>query len=132
LRGAVSRKLPALFLRYAGVGAGATLAHWALLAVWVECLHGPAWIGSGLGATLGAQLAFFGNRAWTFEHREALAPAWWRFMGTAAVGAAFGMAAVAAAVALGAHYLLAQALATGLGLVLTFAINRRWTFRRRA
>ena len=124
----MSRTLPSAFLRYAGVGAAATLAHYALLAVWVEGLHGPAWVGSGLGATLGAQLAFFGNRAWTFDHRGALAPAWWRFMGTALIGAALGMAVVAAGVALGWHYLLAQMLATGLGLLLTFAINRHWTF----
>jgi putative flippase GtrA len=26
------------------------------------------------------------------------------------------------------HYLLAQVLATGISLVLTFLINRRWTF----
>ncbi len=120
------------FLRYAGVGAAATLAHYALLAAWVESLHGPAWIGSGLGATLGAQIAFFGNRAWTFGHRGALAPAWWRFMGTALVGAAFGMGLVAAGGALGVHYLLAQALATILSLLLTFAINRHWTFGRSA
>ena len=124
----MSRTLPAAFLRYAGVGAAATLAHYALLAVWVEGLHGPAWVGSGLGATLGAQLAFFGNRAWTFDHRGALVPAWWRFMGTALIGAALGMAVVAAGVALGWHYLLAQMLGTGLGLLLTFAINRHWTF----
>ena len=128
----MSRTLPSALLRYAGVGAAATLAHYALLAAWVEGVHGAAWIGSGLGATLGAQLAFFGNRAWTFAHRGALAPAWWRFMGTALLGAGFGMAVVAAGVALGGHYLLAQALATGLGLLLTFAINRRWTFGRSA
>jgi arylformamidase len=31
-------------------------------------------------------------------------------------------------VALGLHYLMAQVLATGLALVATFAVNRRWTF----
>ena len=40
-----------------------------------------------------------------------------------------GMAVVAAAVALGMHYLVAQVLATITGLLLTFAINRAWTFR---
>ena len=91
----MTRALPSAFARYVLVGAAATLAHYALLASWVEALHGAAWIGSGLGATLGA-LA--------------------------------GMAVVAAGVAAGWHYLLAQVLATGIGLVLTFAINRRWTF----
>jgi putative flippase GtrA len=119
------------FLRYTLVGAAATLAHWALLAVLVEACALPAWAASGFGAVLGAQLAFFGNRAWTFAHRGPLAPAWARFMGTAALGALLGMAVVAAGVALGAHYLLAQALATGLVLVTGYALNRRWSFAPR-
>ena len=124
----MTRALPAAFARYALVGATATLAHYALLAAWVEGLRGAAWIGSGLGATLGAQVAFFGNRVFTFGHGGPLLPAWWRFQGTAVLGALVGMAVVAAGVAAGWHYLLAQVLATGIGLVLTFAINRRWTF----
>jgi len=113
---------------YAGVGAAATAAHFAFMAVLVEAGGLPAWLASGLGATVGAQVAFFGNRRLTFDHRGAIAPAWRRFMGTAMVGAALGMAIVAIAVALGAHYLLAQALATGLVLIVTFSINRQWTF----
>jgi putative flippase GtrA len=49
-------------------------------------------------------------------------------MGTALLGGGVGMAIVAAGVALGLHYLLAQALATVAGLLLTFAVNRVWTF----
>ena len=45
------------------------------------------------------------------------------------LGALFGMAVVALGVRLGAHYLLAQVVATALSLLLTFAINRAWTFR---
>jgi putative flippase GtrA len=54
--------------RYALVGAAATLTHYALLAAWVEWLQGAAWVGSGVGAALGAQVAFFGNRSFTFDH----------------------------------------------------------------
>jgi putative flippase GtrA len=114
--------------RYGLVGGVATAAHWALLAVLVERMATPAWVGSGCGAVLGAQLAFFGNRRYTFGHAGALWPAWWRFMGTALLGALLGMGIVAAGVAAGLHYLLAQALATLAGLLLTFAINRTWAF----
>ena len=114
--------------RYGLVGAVATLAHWALLALLVERAAWPAWVGSGCGALLGAQLAFFGNRRYTFGHDGPLWPAWWRFMGTALLGGLLGMGIVAAGVALGLHYLLAQAVATGAGLLLTFAINRVWSF----
>lgn len=116
------------FLRYGVVGVLATAAHYALLVALVELVQAPAWIASGLGAALGAQVAFFGNRRFTFDHRGALGPAWLKFQGTALVGALVGMAIVAGGVALGWHYLIAQGVATLTGLVVTFLINRRWTF----
>ena len=118
----------ALLWRYGAVGVVATLAHWGLLVLLVEQAGIAPWLGSGAGAVLGAQVAFFANRRWTFAHAGPLWPAWWRFMGTALLGGAFGMAVVAAGVALGAHYLLAQAVATGAAMLLTFAVNRVWTF----
>jgi putative flippase GtrA len=115
--------------RYLAVGGLATVAHWAFMALCVEGFGITAWLASGLGAALGAQVAFFANRRFTFGHGGALWPAWWRFMGTAVLGALVGMAIVAAGVALGLHYLLAQAVATLVGVLLTFAINRAWTFK---
>lgn len=116
------------FLRYGGVGAVATAAHYAVLVIVVEAAGWPAWLGSGLGATVGAQVAYAGNRAYTFEHRGPIGPSWLKFMGTAAIGALLGMAIVALGTRLGLHYLLAQIAATLTSLVLTFLINRRWTF----
>lgn len=116
-------------LRYALVGLVATAAHWLALALLVETRLLPAWLASGVGAVLGAQLAFAGNRRFTFGHHGAWWPAWWRFMGTAALGALLGMGLVGAGVALGLHYLLAQAVATLVVMLLTFAVNRRWAFR---
>ncbi len=115
--------------RYAFVGAIATAAHYLALALLVEWAGWPAYVASGAGAALGAQVAFFGNRRFTFGHRGDVFAAWWRFQGTALAGAAAGMAIVAAGVHAGWHYLVAQALATLLVLLLTFAINRAWTFR---
>lgn len=117
-------------LRYLLIGGVATAAHWLVLATLVEGGGMAPWLASGLGALVGAQLAFFGNRRFTFGHRGALWPAWWRFMGTAGLGAAVGMALVAVGVALGLHYLLAQAAATAVNVLLTFAINRHWSFAR--
>jgi putative flippase GtrA len=115
--------------RYTLVGAVATALHYALLACAVEWLHWPAWLGSGLGAVAGAQLAFFGNRGFTFAHQGDVAPAWVKFMGTAMAGALLGMLIVGSGVHLGLHYLVAQCMATLASLLLTFAINRAWTFR---
>ena len=117
------------FVRYTLVGALATAVHYALLAVGVEVVHLPAWLGSGLGAAVGAQVAFFGNRGFTFGHEGEIAPAWVRFQGTAMAGALLGMVIVGVGVRLGLHYLAAQVVATGAALLLTFVINRAWTFR---
>jgi putative flippase GtrA len=117
------------FLRYAAVGAFATAVHYVVLTLCVESFGLPAWIGSGIGAVVGAQVAYAGNRWLTFAHRGAIGTSWPRFQFTALLGALLGMAVVALGVRLGAHYLLAQVVATGLSLLLTFAINRAWTFR---
>ena len=114
--------------RYTAVGALATLAHYALLAALVEWAGWPPPLAAGAGAALGAQLAFAGNRGFTFAHRGPWLPAWWRFQLTAVLGGLTSVAVVWAGTGLGLHYLLAQAAATLLALVLTFALNRRWTF----
>ena len=87
------------------------------------------WLASGAGAVVGAQVAYLGNRWLTFAHGGPIGASWLRFQATAAVGALSGMVIVALAVHLGLHDLAGQVLATGAGVVLTFVINRRWTFR---
>ena len=115
-------------LRYAAVGAVATAAHYVLLWVLVERSHWWPALAAGAGAALGAQIGFVGNRWFTFQHRGPWLPAWWRFQLTALLGGMTSVAVVAAGVGLGLHYLLAQAVATLLVLVLTYLINRRWAF----
>jgi putative flippase GtrA len=116
--------------RYAGVGAAATAAHYTLMTLLVEAGHWPAWLASGAGALLGAQVAFWGNRRYTFEHSGAWWPAWCRFHVTAGAGALLGMLLVGTGVRAGLHYLVAQAAATVLVMLATFAANRVWAFRR--
>jgi putative flippase GtrA len=83
-------------LRYAAVGAVATLAHYALLWWLVEHVHWWPALAAGAGAALGAQLGFVGNRSFTFQHRGPWLPAWWRFQLTALLGGVTSMAVVAA------------------------------------
>jgi putative flippase GtrA len=116
------------FLRYCAVGALATAVHYALLVAGVALAGWPAWVCAGIGAIVGAQVAFVGNSRYTFSGAARGAAPWIRFQATAVIGSLVSMAVVAAAVRLGWHYLLGQVLATGLALLLTFGINRRWTF----
>ncbi len=117
------------FALYTAVGALATAVHYLVLVVAVEAAGGPAYLGAGAGAIIGAQVAYFGNRRYTFAHRGPLGPSWLKFQGAAIVGAVLGMTIVAVGVRAGLHYLVAQVLATAITLLLTFAINRRWSFR---
>lgn len=119
------------FLHYVAVGLLATAVHYGLLIAAVEGAGWPAWAGSGLGAVVGGQVAYAGNRWFTFAHHGGLARSWLRFQLTALAGAAFGMAVVALGVHWRLHYLLAQVLATGATALLTYAINRRWAFATR-
>jgi len=116
------------FSRYLAVGALATAVHYLLLVAAVELAAVPAWLASGLGAVVGAQVAYLGNRQLTFAHRGPAIVSWPRFQITALVGAALGMGVVAGAVHWRLHYLVGQVLATGLSVMLTYAINRYWTF----
>ena len=116
-------------VRYAAVGGVATLVHYLLLVLCVEFYGWPAWLASGFGAVVGAQIAYFGNRRFTFALQGAMGVSWSRFQATASLGAVTGMGVVALGVGLGLPYLLAQMLATVLMLLLTFGINRCWTFR---
>lgn len=119
------------FLRYAGVGVVATAAHYALLAALVELAHWPAPAGAAAGAVFGAQVAFAGNRGFTFAHTGPWLGAWWRFQATAVLGAGVSAATVAIAQAAGLHYLAGQVIGTGLALALTFSVNRAWSFGHR-
>ena len=116
------------FLQYAAVGAVATAAHYAILVGLVEAGLLAPQRAAALGAWAGAQVAFAGNAAFTFRVTGPSIVSWLRFQLTAVVGAALSFALVALGLRIGLHYLLAQVVATLINLVITFEINRRWSF----
>jgi putative flippase GtrA len=118
----------AALLRYAAIGVLATATHYMLLAAAVELAGWRPALAAGVGAAIGAQVAYVGNRWFTFAHRGPWWPSWWRFQGTALIGVVGSSALVALGGVIGVHYLVAQFVATLLAMLLTFAINRRWAF----
>lgn len=118
------------FARYSFAGGFATAVHYLVLLALVQTLRIPAGIAAGLGSLCGAAVAYLGNRHFTFRaskapHRLA-AP---RFMLVAGFGAAVSAGDVSLGTALShTHYLAWQVLASGITLLLTYGLNRRWTF----
>ena len=120
--------MPSRLVRYAAVGLAATAVHYALLVAMVEAgwLRPP--VAAAIGAVVGAQVAFAGNAWLTFRGSAVNLGAWWRFQLTALVGAALSFGLVAAGQRIGVHYLAAQLVATLAATLVTYEINRRWSF----
>lgn len=118
-----------VFARYLSVGGVATLTHYLFLLLTVERHWLLPPVAAGVGALCGAGVAYVGNRHFTFQsarHHRVAAP---RFLLVALLGAGLSSMLVAlGSTLLGWHYLLAQLIATGIAMGLTFHLNRRWTF----
>jgi putative flippase GtrA len=119
------------FARYTLAGSAATAAHYALLVALVEGMRMDAAPAAALGALAGALVAYAANRRFTFSrsragHGRALP----RFLLVAAMTIALSASTVRLGTAAwGLHYLLAQVLATGAGLVIGYGLNTHWTFK---
>ena len=118
---------PPRFFRYLAVGAFATAVHYALLAALVEFAGWPPSWAAAAGAWVGAQVGFAGDARLTFASPWTWA-SWRRFQVVAAIGAVLSFVLVRVGVGLGAHYLVAQLVATGVTVFVTFEVNRRWSF----
>jgi putative flippase GtrA len=118
----------ARFLRYAGAGAVGTAAQYVLLVVLVQAHALGAVAASTVGAIAGALVNYALNHRFTFASDRAHAQALPRFAAVAAAGIVLNALVIAALVAVGAHYLVAQVAATGAVLVAGYLANRAWTF----
>lgn len=118
------------FFLYALAGGAATLIHYVVLLALVETASFAAAPAAVIGALCGAIVGFMLNHKVTFANTKVNARrAVGRFMATAAAGTAASGAIVWFCVhLLNWHYLVAQAVATVLLLVVTYQINRRWSF----
>jgi putative flippase GtrA len=118
------------FGRYLVVGLAATAVHYLVLYLLVEkfgCAPPPA---AAAGAICGALAAYAGNWRYTFDGSAGHAQAFPRFLAVAAWGALVnGLVVWFGTRQLGLHYLLAQVAATALVVLMTFQINRAWTFK---
>lgn len=117
------------FLRFALVGAGATLTHALVLTVLVEVMRTDPTVANGLAFVLAVQVTYWGQRLWVFQRKAADARGLLRFGVTAATGLMLNIAIMAAVVD---GLLLDYRIGFGIALVavplVSFILSRYWVF----
>lgn len=125
------RHLSRQFAAFSGVGVVAAVVHYGLL---IGLVEGAGW--TPVAATLagyvaGGVVSYAMNRRLTYASDRPHAQATWRFAVVALVGFVLTGALMQAFTAwLGAPYIPAQLVTTGIVLFWSFLANRLWTFSR--
>ncbi|MEO9136010.1 MAG: GtrA family protein [Casimicrobiaceae bacterium] len=117
------------FFRYAGAGAIGTAAHFTVLVALVQLGGANAIAASTAGAAVGAVVNYAINHRFTFSSRKSHVLALPRFLAVALAGLALNAIVLAAMLAAtDVNYVVAQLVATGAVLGITYLSNRAWTF----
>ncbi len=118
-----------MFIRYGFTGAIATGLHYLVLLCLVELFDVRPWIATGFGALCGAAVAYIGNRNFTFSSKISNRKALPRFLTIAALGATLNSLQVWILTHFfDMYYFAAQVIATIIVLIVTYHLNRQWTF----
>ena len=118
------------FLQFAMVGAAATATQYAVLIVLVEAAHVAELPATVVGYLCGAIVNYTLNRRFTFAGTQSsVAKSFAKFWVVNLLGLGLNTAIFATLFQLGAHYLLAQLAATGVGLFWNYFGSRLFVFR---
>jgi putative flippase GtrA len=117
------------FLRFASVGAVATVVHYGVLIALVELAGVGAVLATSLGFLAGVVVSYALNRRLTFVTRQPIGTAFIKYLLALTVGLAINGGIVAGLQPLGLHYLIAQVIATGVVLFWNFGASRYLVFR---
>jgi putative flippase GtrA len=121
------------FLKFGLVGVSNTLIAFAVYTLLLKGFGVWYLAASAIGFALGAVNGFLLNRRWTFSGHvgDALTPVRWGVVQTCGLGLNLGLLYLFVHDA-DLDKLLAQAFATIIVTVITFCVNRAWTFRVQA
>lgn len=125
----LSREAAREFLRFAAVGAAATIVHYVLMIALVEALGVSPVLATVCGFLVGALGSYSLHRRYTFAARPAFGKGLAKYLLVVAIGAVINAGIVAAFVAAGIHYMIGQVVATGLVLIWNFGAARAFVFR---
>jgi putative flippase GtrA len=117
------------FLRFATVGALATIIHYSILISLVELAHGPLIPSTSTGFVCGAIVSYRLNRQITFRHQPHFGRGLLKFIAVGAAGLGLNAVIVIGLARAGLSYIPAQMAATGVVLVWNFAVARLIIFR---
>lgn len=117
------------FIKYTSAGGLATAVHYVIFFIIIHIMSWVPWQATLIASTGGALVAYILNYHYTFSSKVRHSTLLPKFL----VVAVLGVLAQTLIVAIlnqhwHFHYLLAQIIATGFGLILTFLINNFWTF----
>jgi putative flippase GtrA len=130
LRRTLSNPLVIQFVKFGTVGVSNTLLTFLVYTLLLKVFGVWYLAASAIGFLVGAVNGFLLNRRWTFKEHvgDALTPVRWGVVQGCGLGLNEGILYLLVD---GAHLdkLLSQAFATGVVTVLTFLVNRAWTFR---
>jgi putative flippase GtrA len=116
-------------VRFAVIGAVATVVHYTILVSSVEGLHAtPLW-GSSIGFIAGVIVGFFLNRRFTFTEARPLGASFAKYAMVYAIGFVLNATILQTLIHAGLWYLAAQAAATAIVLVWNFIGARFFAFR---
>jgi putative flippase GtrA len=118
------------FVKFGIVGISNTLIAFSVYTILLKVFGVWYVAASGIGFAVGAINGFLLNRRWTFREStsDPLTPVRWGIVQTCGLGANLGLVYLFVHDA-GMEELVGQIPATAIVTVLTFAVNRSWTFR---
>ncbi|MCW8127726.1 GtrA family protein [Microbulbifer halophilus] len=117
------------FVRFATVGAAATLMQFSSLALFVELLSTNAIFASAAAFSLSAGFNYWLNYHFTFGSRAGHRDTLPKFVLVALIGLTINTTCFTLFVKL-FHYFPAQCIATGVTLLSNFVLHQRWIYRR--
>jgi putative flippase GtrA len=121
------------FVKFGIVGVSNTLLAFAIYTVLLKVFGVWYLAASAIGFVVGAVNGFLLNRRWTFAGHvgDSLTPVRWGIVQGSGLALNLGLLYLFVDGA-GIEKLLGQAFATGIVTVITFLVNRAWTFRMHA
>jgi putative flippase GtrA len=117
------------FSRFLAVGVAATAVHYGVLIALVEAWAVHPVLATTAGFVTAALLSYALNRRYTFDEQPAFGPGLLRYYAAVSMGLLLNASVMAALTGWGAHYVLAQIVASGVALVWNFLSARLVVFR---